>query len=106
MAEVRFARWRMPLPRSRALRMALGVSLIGGGLLAFLPVLGLWMLPLGLLVLSVDSPIVRRLRRRLEVRWGRTWPLSRLLGRAGSPAPADGSAESREAGGSPQHSAR
>jgi hypothetical protein len=29
------------------------------------------MVPLGLLVLSVDLPVVRRLRRRVEVWWGR-----------------------------------
>jgi hypothetical protein len=42
-----------------------------GGLFWFLPVLGLWMLPLGLLVLSIDIPAVRRLRRRIEIWWGR-----------------------------------
>jgi hypothetical protein len=37
----------------------------------FLPVLGFWMIPLGLLVLSVDLPIVRRWRRQLTVWWHR-----------------------------------
>jgi hypothetical protein len=45
--------------------------LVAGGVLGFLPVVGFWMLPLGLVVLSVDSPRVRRVRRRLEIRWGR-----------------------------------
>ena len=31
-----------------------------GGVFSFLPVLGLWMLPLGLLVLAVDIPPLRR----------------------------------------------
>jgi hypothetical protein len=42
--------------------------LIGGGVLGFLPILGFWMIPLGLLVLSFDLPQVRRWRRRFLVR--------------------------------------
>lgn len=53
------------------LRHTLGVLLVVGGLLGFLPVLGYWMLPLGLALLAVDFPIARRLNRRLAVRWGR-----------------------------------
>jgi hypothetical protein len=49
----------------------MGIALVIGGILGFLPILGLWMIPLGLLVLSVDLPAVRRLRRRVEVWWGR-----------------------------------
>ncbi|SMD06967.1 hypothetical protein SAMN06297251_12347 [Fulvimarina manganoxydans] len=59
----------MRLPRSRPLRIALGVALCIGGILGFLPVLGFWMIPLGLIVLSVDVAPVRRFRRRLAVRW-------------------------------------
>jgi hypothetical protein len=59
------------LPKSRAIRVILGLALIIGGVLGFLPVLGFWMIPLGLLVLSVDLPVVRRWRRRLELWWGR-----------------------------------
>lgn len=51
--------------------MVFGVLLVIGGILGFLPVLGFWMVPLGIIVLSVDLHIVRRLRRRFEVRWGR-----------------------------------
>lgn len=61
----------VPVPGSRVVRLSLGTSLIFAGLFGFLPVLGFWMLPLGLLVLSIDLPPVRRWRRRLEVRWGR-----------------------------------
>jgi hypothetical protein len=57
------------LPRSKPIRIGLGILLIAGGLLGFLPVLGFWMIPLGLLVLSVDIPIVRRCRRQLAVWW-------------------------------------
>lgn len=53
------------------LRKAIGVLLVLGGLLGFLPVLGFWMLPLGLALLAVDYPIVRRMWRRTVVWWGR-----------------------------------
>jgi hypothetical protein len=62
---------RIDLPRSRALRLALGFGLILGGLLGFLPILGFWMLPLGVLILAVDIAIVRQWRRRFVVWWGR-----------------------------------
>ena len=62
---------RAKLPQSRNLRIAAGILLVIGGLFGFLPVLGFWMIPLGLIILSVDLPLVRRLRRRIEVKWGR-----------------------------------
>jgi len=39
------------------------------GIFGFLPVLGFWMIPLGLLVLSYEFAAVRRGRRRLQVWW-------------------------------------
>ena len=59
------------LPQSKPVRIGLGILLVAGGLIGFLPVLGFWMIPLGLLVLSVDLPIVRRWRRQLTVWWHR-----------------------------------
>ena len=59
------------LPQSKPIRIGLGILLIAGGVLGFLPVLGFWMVPLGLLVLSVDLPVVRRWRRQLTVWWHR-----------------------------------
>ena len=59
------------LPQSKPIRIGLGILLVAGGLLGFLPVLGFWMIPLGLLVLSVDLPVVRRWRRQLTVWWHR-----------------------------------
>jgi hypothetical protein len=59
------------LPKSRPIRIGLGILLVACGLLGFLPVLGFWMIPLGLLVLSVDIPIVRRWRRQLTLWWHR-----------------------------------
>lgn len=64
-------RHRLRLPHTRWKRIALGWALVAGGLLGFMPVLGFWMLPLGLAVLSVDVPYVRRRRRRLSVWWAR-----------------------------------
>ena len=45
------------------LRSLLGVLLVIGGLLAFLPVLGLWMLPLGVLVIGLDVAEWRERRK-------------------------------------------
>jgi hypothetical protein len=59
------------LPQSKAVRIGIGVLLVLGGLVGFLPVLGFWMIPLGLLVLSIDLPVVRRWRRQLTVWWHR-----------------------------------
>jgi hypothetical protein len=61
-------------------RLPLALLLIAGGVFSFLPVLGAWMLPLGLLLLAVDLPFLRgpisafviRVRvaiRRLVRRW-------------------------------------
>jgi purine-cytosine permease-like protein len=69
--KIKLGNYHLHLPRSRIVRVIIGISLILGGLLGFLPVLGFWMVPLGLLILSVDLPIVRRWRRRVEVWWGR-----------------------------------
>ena len=62
---------RLPVPKTIAGRAVLGSALIVGGILGFLPVLGFWMIPLGLLILSEDFAFARRLRRRAIVRIGR-----------------------------------
>ena len=59
------------MPQSRPVRIAIGVALCIFGLLGFLPVLGFWMIPLGVLVLSYEFPAVRRFRRRCVVWWER-----------------------------------
>lgn len=71
MPKVGFGGRQVPLPRSRLLRISLGVALVLGGLVGFLPILGFWMVPLGILVLSIDFAIARRWRRRTAVWWGR-----------------------------------
>ncbi len=62
------------LPANPVLRMALGVFLILAGVAGFLPVFGFWMVPLGLIVLSIDLPWARRARRRLAVWFHRRFP--------------------------------
>jgi hypothetical protein len=78
MKSVNFLGKRVPVPGNLVLRVLLGLALIAGGLFGFLPVLGFWMLPLGLLVLSIDFPPVRRFRRYVTVKlvdWIKSrWP--------------------------------
>ncbi|MBB4302577.1 putative membrane protein [Rhodobium orientis] len=69
MTKVRLGNRSISLPGSRIARIVIGVLLVIGGVLGFLPVVGFWMLPLGILVLSIDLAPVRRLRRRVEVWW-------------------------------------
>jgi hypothetical protein len=56
-----------------------------GGLLSILPFLGIWMAPLGLLLLAQDVPVLRRPTRRtmiwVERRWT-TWRRRRRRDRA------------------------
>jgi hypothetical protein len=52
-------------PSRRWLRIPAGLLLIIGSLLAFLPVLGIWMLPLGLALLAEDVAVLRSLRSRI-----------------------------------------
>lgn len=59
------------MPESRGLRIAIGVALCVFGVFGFLPVLGFWMIPLGILVLSYEFASVRRFRRRTVVWWER-----------------------------------
>lgn len=55
----RFVRW-LRQPSSRFVRIPLALLLIVGGFLSFLPILGLWMLPLGLLLIAQDIPFLQR----------------------------------------------
>lgn len=47
-------------PGAGWVRIPLGVVLILGGFMGFLPILGFWMLPLGALLLSEDLPFLKR----------------------------------------------
>ena len=88
MKSVNFLGKRVPVPGNLFLRITLGLALIAGGLVGFLPVLGFWMLPLGFLVLSIDFPPVRRFRRYATVKLGdwfkARWPkLAEKMGLTG-----------------------
>ena len=66
------------VPGHPLLRMVLGGAMVLGGLAGFLPVLGFWMVPVGLAILAIDFPPVRRFQRRMTVNLGnwlyRRWP--------------------------------
>lgn len=47
-------------PSSRWLRIPAGLLLMLGGVFAILPVFGIWMLPLGLMLLAADIPFLRQ----------------------------------------------
>src|SRR3954471_22866607 len=47
-------------PDARWVRIPIGLLCIVAGFFSFLPVLGLWMLPLGLLLLAYDVPFLRK----------------------------------------------
>jgi hypothetical protein len=75
--------WFVPALRNpwvAVIRIPLGILFVAGGFLAILPIFGLWMIPLGLLLLAVDVPLLRpvvtsgiiRTRRRAEI-WRRRW---------------------------------
>ena len=60
-------------PDSRWVRIPVGVLLMLGGVFSILPFLGLWMLPLGLLLIAYDVPFLRAPVGRFTI-WGvRKW---------------------------------
>jgi hypothetical protein len=54
----RFIGW-LRKPSSILVRIPLAILLIVGGIFSFLPILGLWMLPLGLLLFAQDVPFLQ-----------------------------------------------
>jgi hypothetical protein len=46
------------------LRTVIGIMLIIGGVLGFLPILGFWMIPLGLAVIAIDVEVLGKHVRR------------------------------------------
>jgi len=59
---------RLRRPEARWARLPMGLLFLLGGVFSFLPVLGIWMLPIGLLLLGEDVPPLRRLVYR-SVNW-------------------------------------
>jgi len=79
-----FIRW-LRKPSSFAVRLVVALLLVLGGFFSFLPVLGLWMLPLGLLFIAQDVPILQKPLvsalawveakwERLKVKWRNRFP--------------------------------
>jgi hypothetical protein len=63
-----FIGWvRKPSLSSRLVRVPVAMLLIAGGIFSFLPVLGLWMLPLGLILIAQDLTFLQK-------------PMARMLG--------------------------
>jgi len=62
----KFVAW-LRKPSSMLVRIPLAILLIAGGIFSFLPILGLWMLPLGLLLFAQDVPMLQA-------------PMARMLG--------------------------
>ena len=50
---------RLRHPHARWIRIPAGILLTLGGIFSILPVLGIWMLPLGLLLMAYDVPFLR-----------------------------------------------
>ena len=63
---------RMRKPAARWVRIPLGILCVFASFLWFLPVLGIWMMPLGLLLLAQDMPFLRK-----PVGRGLLWALDR-----------------------------
>ena len=57
-------RW-LRRPAMRWVRIPAGLLLVGGSVLSILPLFGLWMLPLGLVLLAEEVLPLRRARDRL-----------------------------------------
>lgn len=68
---------RIRRPEARWIRIPLGLLLILGGIFSFLPVLGIWMLPLGLLLLALDLVFLQGPVNSGIVRGTRKWSIWR-----------------------------
>jgi hypothetical protein len=68
----RFLHW-LRQPQMLIVRIFVCLLLIVGGVLSFLPILGLWMLPLGLMIIAQDLPFLQaplvRIFQWVERRW-------------------------------------
>ncbi len=72
-----FDKWirHLQADHSALIRLPIALVLIAGGFLGFLPILGFWMLPLGLMFLAIDIPLLQepvaslvvRARRRISL---------------------------------------
>ena len=66
---IKIGSYSYTLPDYAPARILIGILLVCAGFAGFLPVLGFWMIPLGILVLSYDIPRVRLLRQKVLAWW-------------------------------------
>ena len=73
MPKVKIGSREFNLPKNRIVRISLGAVLIIGGIVGFLPILGFWMVPLGMVVLADDVPVIHRINlwfgRKIKLIW-------------------------------------
>lgn len=81
-------------PQARMVRLPLGILFVCAGFLWFLPALGLWCLPIGLVLIAQDVPFLRRPVGRMTLnlldRWTRLrqwWARRRARAKADRGAP-------------------
>ena len=69
----RFLHW-LRQPSMLFARILVSLLLVVGGVFAFLPILGFWMLPLGLIIIAQDLPFLQmplvRVFQWVERKWG------------------------------------
>lgn len=65
-------------PQFHWLRIPLGIVLILAGIVGFLPILGFWMIPLGLIVMAKDIPPLQPSLVRFLDWLERKWPAKRV----------------------------
>ncbi len=63
----------MRRPAMLFVRVPLGILLVLGGIFSILPGLGIWMLPLGLLLLALDLPFLRAPLNSVLLQLERWW---------------------------------
>lgn len=75
---IHIGKYAFPLPKTKAMRLLLGGSFILMGIVGFLPIVGYWQIPVGIMILSIDLPLMRRFRRKFVTWWSRTFRVLRL----------------------------
>ena len=73
----RVFRW-LRHPASRLIRIPVGILFVLGGVFSILPGLGIWMLPLGLLLIAYDVPFLRQPVARFTIWGAERWAMFRL----------------------------
>ncbi|MGH7057075.1 MAG: hypothetical protein ACREFZ_04220, partial [Acetobacteraceae bacterium] len=74
-------------PQAKWVRLPLGFALIAGSALSFLPGPGIWMLPIGALLIGEDIPPVRRATLYVLGRLQRWWDAWRSPPKPPPPSP-------------------